>query len=51
MTIRPAYVGTLCCMVSLVLANAAVYGRFGPLVIWLVVCLVAVVYGKETRNA
>ncbi len=50
MTVRPAYMGALCCMASLCFANAAVYGRFGPLVGWLLVCIVVIAYGKEVRS-
>lgn len=48
MTVRPAYMAALFCMVSPCLGIAMVTGRLLPLVIWLAVSLVAIVYGRES---
>jgi hypothetical protein len=47
MTVRPAYMAALFCMVGPCLGIAMVTGRLLPLVIWLAASLVAIVYGKE----
>ncbi len=50
MTVRPAYMGALAGAAGGVIAYAMATGRLLPLVIWLVACLLAVVYGKESHN-